>query len=1303
MADLKTKITIQVDAKEAGSSLSQLAAEFKKVTEEFKKPLGQIDAFANLKKSLSESKTALDEARAKVSDLARQMKDAGTPSKELAAAFEKAKSKAGELKDKVAEQQTALQQMRNAMSAAGVNVTKLASEEVRLKKSLEEATAAFQKNRAVASARDDLGLKSTQQLRTEIDRLKASYNTLKSSGTLSMRELGEAKLRLNQRIQELKTSNNGLVESFERARFAIVGLVTAAAGIKTALTASKDLETAMSDMAKVVDAPTGKIEELRQRFLALSREMPLTAIELARIAEAGGQMGIAANDIEQFVIIVSKMATAFKMTAEDAGTATGKIMNLYGLNLPGVQKLADAVNILGNNTNAVERDILNVITRTGGMAKIFGLTAEQASALGTAFLSLGRTPETASMAISAMLSKLQTAPAAGKEFREALDGIGIDAKQLAAEIEANPQAALVKFLETLKTLEKQDLSQTLVKLFGLEYQDDIAILVTGLDQYKEAIGLVADETKAAGAVDQEYQRGLKTLNTQLQLMKNAFTELWVNLGDTLLPIAKAIVQWLTSVAQTIAEVVKAAPGLSAAILGLGTLAASFGALRAIALAVNLVFATFITTLGNIVGAFALAFTGLTAFQAALVGLGGALVTTIAIDRIVELTKTFKEYLDLQKQIGTMSESYRKAAGEFKDFKDVKVKGLEELRRLGAEQLQEEYEGLQKAMSYWNRYRAALETQANEREWGGLFQTDAAKAAEAELPKVSARIEELQQALVSAKQAADANGVSLVDFRERARAAADTARQTGAVFERDLRQSFDAAKESVKVLAKEHQRSSKAIGDHYELQAEKAKAAARDEKTANQSVLEIYRQKKDALIQAAEDTAGKQDEVLKASKASEKEYAEEAKKIAEQLRDDKIKAIESYQDKLKSALIQALNDEKKYAAEVRKLQNDLRTAQTSYQEKVRELARKTMTEEQAWLDKKKEALETERAAREALSKAAAESDPARQAEGYQEAIDLAKKAQQEAQGLAVEIKDGEKTLLSMQQGVNEATRIMSTSQDTIEQAIRKQTELAQKNQQEARNRADAFQKEIDTLTEAIRKVNETPIEPKCTIEVDSREVDAKLRELDGTVTHSTHVIDVETRGGGSGRGGSAGYKYGDSDTYEGSAAEKYWMEYYGFRLGGLIRPIADLVARASRPIRRFAQGGFNRIQGALAGWGGGDRIRALLEAGEFVIRKEAVAKYGAGFFELLNNMKLNLPSVIEAIATPPQIPRHAYAEGGPVIAAASGSGAPSETITWRWQLNDKEYPLTLTGPRGTASLMRELEKELGRAGLTRSRT
>ena len=57
--------------------------------------------------------------------------------------------------------------------------------------------------------------------------------------------------------------------------------------------------------------------------------------------------------------------------------------------------------------------------------------------------------------------------------------------------------------------------------------------------------------------------------------------------------------------------------------------------------------------------------------------------------------------------------------------------------------------------------------------------------------------------------------------------------------------------------------------------------------------------------------------------------------------------------------------------------------------------------------------------------------------------------------------------------------------------------------------------------------------------------------------------------------------------------------------------------------KFATGGLIQLRngGKLPGYGGGDRNLALLEDGEFVIRKEAVKAFGADLFSALNSLKL----------------------------------------------------------------------------------
>lgn len=51
--------------------------------------------------------------------------------------------------------------------------------------------------------------------------------------------------------------------------------------------------------------------------------------------------------------------------------------------------------------------------------------------------------------------------------------------------------------------------------------------------------------------------------------------------------------------------------------------------------------------------------------------------------------------------------------------------------------------------------------------------------------------------------------------------------------------------------------------------------------------------------------------------------------------------------------------------------------------------------------------------------------------------------------------------------------------------------------------------------------------------------------------------------------------------------------------------------------RFSSGGWARMAGLLSGYGGGDRRKALLEDGEFVVRKEAVQKLGVPFLQAVN--------------------------------------------------------------------------------------
>lgn len=90
-----------------------------------------------------------------------------------------------------------------------------------------------------------------------------------------------------------------------------------------------------------------------------------------------------------------------------------------------------------------------------------------------------------------------------------------------------------------------------------------------------------------------------------------------------------------------------------------------------------------------------------------------------------------------------------------------------------------------------------------------------------------------------------------------------------------------------------------------------------------------------------------------------------------------------------------------------------------------------------------------------------------------------------------------------------------------------------------------------------------------------------------------------------------------------------------------------------PIFGFNTGGYLPREGQLGGYGGGDKVKALLEPGEFIIRKEAVAAYGQRFMQRINAIKEPIKRRLGGI-----VPR--FAVGGLVSSSSSSVGTVNVT-------------------------------------------
>lgn len=561
-------LSAQIEA--AGVDTSALAKSTDEAGREFAeiaKQQGLIDYYRKLGSELEETDVALKAAKSSLSALSAQMKDSATKAQERE--YQKLSEQVNRLEGAKRRLKDGLALTTQAMNASGVSVKNLAAEERRLTAETATATAKLDKLsaeaselKAIADAKIKLGIDTDEKALRELQELKKSYDLLKSSGTLTKEELSRATAHYNDKVFQLNKSLSDLRPTLSDFANEFRGVASGAAGLTYAAREAVKFESAMAGVRKVVDGTPEQIEQLGEQVKKLAVEFGMMPEQMAEIVAAGGQLGIAADKLDEFARVTATMATAFGMTAEEAGNAAATIANVFQLPIGEVEKLGDAINVLGNNTAAREKDIVAAMARIGGTAKQFGLAADEAAALADAFIALGKPPEVAATAINAMLQKLQTAQSQGKDFQAALEGIGTSADEMAANIAANPQQALTEFLHKLEGLDKQSRALTLSQLFGTEYSDDIALLVGSLGEYEKALGLVNDQSQIQGAMQKEAAAALNTTEGQINKAKAAVSNMAGELGNALLPILKITASTVETVATAISDFTKDFPVLS---------------------------------------------------------------------------------------------------------------------------------------------------------------------------------------------------------------------------------------------------------------------------------------------------------------------------------------------------------------------------------------------------------------------------------------------------------------------------------------------------------------------------------------------------------------------------------------------------------------------------------------------------------------------------------------------------------------------------------------------------------------------
>lgn len=342
--------------------------------------------------------------------------------------------------------------------------------------------------------------------------------------------------------------------------------------------AAIDFESQMADVRKVVnfDTPT-QFKEMGDDIGRLSERLPMAATDIAKIVAAGGQSGIARDELLSFAESAVKMGIAFDQTADESGDMMAKWRTAFRMNQAEVVGLADRINYLGNTGPANTKQISAIVTEVGALGEVAGMSSAQVAAIGATMAGVGVKQDVAATGIKNFMLAMTKGTAATKGQAEAYKALRLDAKTVAENMQKDAQGTTLDLLKRISLIDAAKRPAILSELFGTESIGAITPLLTNLGLLRSNLEKVGNAQKFAGSMEQEYASRAATTANNLQLLRNSVNKVSMAIGNALLPGINAVIDQLRPWISQVAQMISNNPQL---VRGIVVAGAAFTALRA---------------------------------------------------------------------------------------------------------------------------------------------------------------------------------------------------------------------------------------------------------------------------------------------------------------------------------------------------------------------------------------------------------------------------------------------------------------------------------------------------------------------------------------------------------------------------------------------------------------------------------------------------------------------------------------------------------------------------------------------------
>lgn len=339
------------------------------------------------------------------------------------------------------------------------------------------------------------------------------------------------------------------------------GISTVTDAIHGSIDAAIGWESAMAGVNKTLDTTglsseeaAAALQEIEDGLRDMALRIPVPVEQLAALAEAGGALGIAREDLLSFVETSALLGTTTNIAAQDAATALGKINAVMPLTREEYSRFAATLVDLGNKGASTEAEIVSMAQNMAGAGALIGQSHEQLLGWAAALANAGEEAEAGGSSFQRFaLGINQMVASASPRLEELADLAGVTGDEFANLWDQDANEALRRVVNGLAGLDKNARQATLAALGFTDIRITRALLAltANTDNLNDSLAVSEEAWQANTAATVEANKRFATTESKLQLVQNRLHDIGIVVGEQLINAAEQVVGIVGGIAEAI--------------------------------------------------------------------------------------------------------------------------------------------------------------------------------------------------------------------------------------------------------------------------------------------------------------------------------------------------------------------------------------------------------------------------------------------------------------------------------------------------------------------------------------------------------------------------------------------------------------------------------------------------------------------------------------------------------------------------------------------------------------------------------